>query len=72
MNKLVRKMDMLMLKGEMKVREFLAEERGDTNFISIAIILAIVLAVAIVFMTAKNDIMKVANQSVTNFLDKFK
>ena len=72
MNKLVRKMDMLMLKGEMKIRQFLAEERGDTNFISIAIVLAIVLAVALVFMAAKNSIMDVANKSVNNFMKAFK
>lgn len=34
----------------------LAEERGDTNFISIAIILIVVIGLAIVFITFGKDI----------------
>ena len=70
MNKLVRKMDMLMLKGEMKVQQFLKEERGDTNFISIAIVLAIVIAVALAFMGMKNKIMDKVNTTVSDFITK--
>ncbi len=45
-----------------KVR--LAQERGDTNFISIAIILIVVITVAVVFISFKNTILIAFNEAV--------
>lgn len=72
MNKLVRKMDAWMLKGQMKVKQFLSEERGDTNFISIAIILGVILTIAVVFIKLKGNIMSVTNKAVSDFTKEFK
>lgn len=50
----MRKLNELMLKGKikmLKVRESLSEERGDTNIVAIVLILAVVIALAIIFRT---------------------
>lgn len=49
-----------------KVR--LAEERGDTNFISIAIILIVVITVAIVFIQFKDAILGRFQTATQNLL----
>lgn len=47
------------------------DEQGDTNFISIIIILAIVLVVAGVFITFKNDILGAAKTKMDEFKNLF-
>lgn len=47
------------------------DDQGDTNFISIIIILAIVLVVAGVFITFKNDILGSAEQAINKFKELF-
>lgn len=42
----------------------LADERGDTNFISIAIILIVVITVAVVFIGFKDTILAAFNDAV--------
>lgn len=70
MSKLWRKADLLLLRGKMKLEEFLREERGDTNFISIAIVLIIVLVIAGAFVTFGNKILTKFNQVITEFMGK--
>ncbi len=48
--------------------EFKESERGDTNFVSILIILAIVIVFAGVFLAFGNQIMDVAQSRLTDFL----
>jgi hypothetical protein len=51
----------------LKVQGFLKEEKGDTNFISILIILGIVIALAGVFMGFKNQIVTQVQEIVAGF-----
>lgn len=48
----------------------LAEERGDTNFISIAIILVIVIAVAVAFIAFKDQILGLFSTSTSDLVSK--
>lgn len=50
-------------------RSFRQNERGDTNFISILIILAIVLVLAGMFMLFGRSIMTTVTQRVTDFIN---
>lgn len=60
-------MDGMYLKAASGIRRVLREERGDTNFISILIILGIVIILAGVFMGFKNQIV----EQVQNIIDGF-
>ena len=55
-----------------KVKSFFASERGDTNFISIIIIIAIVVALAGVFWTMANGGMKTVANAFNKFLKSIK
>lgn len=55
MKTLINKMSMSLLNAKMAAKRFVSEERGDTNFISIAIILVIVIVIAILFITLGQD-----------------
>lgn len=48
----------------------LKSERGDTNFISIIIILGIVVVVAGVFIGFKEQLVQKARELINNFTDK--
>lgn len=50
-----------------KVHRFFEEERGDTNFISILIILGIVIILAGVFMTFKDQIVEMVSGEMEDF-----
>jgi hypothetical protein len=50
MKRIVEKMDAALLRVKLAAMRFAKEERGDTNFLSIAIILVVVLGLAIVFI----------------------
>ena len=54
-----------------KAKNALKKEDGDTNFLSIIIILAIVLVVAIVFISLKDKIVKLIQTEWTDFSTKF-
>ena len=53
-----------------KAKSIVKEENGDTNFISIIIILAIVLLVAVAFMTFKDQIIGWFNGTTKTFFDQ--
>lgn len=53
-----------------KAKSIVKEENGDTNFISIIIILAIVLLVAIAFMIFKDQIIGWFNGTTKTFFDQ--
>lgn len=55
-----------------KAKSIVKEENGDTNFISIIIILAIVLVVAVVFMMFKDQIIDWFNSTVNSFFGQAK
>jgi len=60
-----------LLSFQNKVAAKLSEERGDTNFLSIIIILVIVLAVATVFILFKDEIMATAEAAFASFQSMF-
>ena len=68
--KLFYKVDMLLLQAKMKVQSFLKEERGDTNFISILVLLGIALALAGVFLTFKDQIIGWVDANIGDFFSK--
>ena len=49
-----------------KVKKLVDDERGDTNFISIAIILIVIIVIAILFITFSNDIKAKFGAAVKN------
>lgn len=69
--KMMKKVQLTLVRTQLRVQNFLADERGDTNFISILIILGIVLAIALVFMGFKDQIVGVASEKVSAFLESF-
>jgi predicted exporter len=62
---------MLYLKATGRMQEVLKSEDGDTNFISIMIILGIILLVVVVFISFKDQIMNVVGQRFSDFMKKF-
>ncbi len=68
MKKLVKKTQELALRARYAVQDFLRGEQGDTNFISIAIVLVVVLGIAVLFLSLKERIFEFVNQQVTNLL----
>lgn len=74
MNRIKRKIDSLAFRAYFKANEIkekafnaLKNEDGDTNFLSIIIILAIVLVVAVVFIGLKNNIVLLVNNKWSEF-----
>lgn len=71
MNKIEQKLDNLVWKVRRGVNSFLYTEDGDTNFLSIIIILAIVLLLAIAFMAFKDQILETVNEAWKDFSKAF-
>jgi len=51
-----------------KIKKFANDERGDTNFISIIVVLALVLVVAAIFLVFRNQIIDKAKELISNFI----
>lgn len=56
MRKILDKIDSALLSAKLSAKKFLTDEHGDTNFISIAIIMVVVIAVAVVFIGFKDQV----------------
>lgn len=56
MKRLLEKMQSVAMQAKLKAMNFVTEERGDTNFISIAIILVVVIVIAVLFITLGQDL----------------
>jgi hypothetical protein len=67
MKSIIRKVQMSQLSAASEVRGFLSDERGDTNFISIIVILGIALLVATVFIGFKDQIIGQAQAIIASF-----
>ncbi len=65
------KINLALLKTKLAANKFLTEERGDTNFISIAIVLVIVLAIATIFVTFGKDWPDKLQKEVDELLNAF-
>lgn len=62
------RIDDLIIKGKCKWNGFCNEEKGDTNFISIAVIIAIVVVLAGIFLTLGETSMNKVSNKVNNFI----
>lgn len=69
MKKIKEMLDALLLRVKTAADKFVEEDRGDTNFISIAIILVVVIAIAIVFITFGDDITGKLRQATRELMD---
>lgn len=69
MRKIAEKIENALIRAKLAMTRVATEERGDTNFISIAIVLVIILAVAIVFIGFKDKIMPLFENATNNLLN---
>lgn len=67
LNKIKEKMDCGLLKTKMALHDFWHKENGDTNFISIAIVLVVVIAIAVVFIAFGKDILQWFKQAIAKW-----
>lgn len=51
------------------IQDFKESERGDTNFISMLLIIAIVVVLAGLFLTLGKDVMATVTQKIREFLE---
>lgn len=68
--RLMAKVDCFLLKAKMKVDSFLNDEKGDTNFISIMVLLGIGLALAGVFLGFKDQVLGWVDTNIGDFFSK--
>lgn len=69
MQKLMNKLNNALMQAKDKAAEFVSNERGDTNFISIAIILIVIIGVAIVFIGFRDSILAAFTEATQDLLD---
>lgn len=69
MKKLNDMMIKLHVKAYSMLDEFKNSERGDTNFVSMLLIIGIVVVLAGAFLTLGNTVMSSVSEKVTNFID---
>ena len=69
MKKLMNKLNNALMQAKDKAAEFVSNERGDTNFISIAIILIVIIGVAIVFIGFRDSILAAFTEATQYLLD---
>lgn len=69
MKKLFNKINSSLIRAEIGMKSFLRDQRGDTNFISIAIILVVIIAVAILFISFSNQIKERFSTATGDLLD---
>ena len=68
----MKKVWLTVARAQTKLHDILTEDRGDTNFISIMIILGIVLAIAVIFIGFKDTIVTTATKKIDEFIKAFK
>ena len=69
MKKLFIKLNSTLLAAKLAARNFVSDERGDTNFVSIAIILIVVIVIAIVFITLGDELVAALSEEIQDLLD---
>ena len=69
MKKIAEKIGNALIRAKLSMSRFAKEERGDTNFMSIAIILIIVLALAAVFIAFGKQLLPGLNEKTGEILD---
>ena len=71
MKTIIERIQMLPIATQNKVQTFIHDESGDTNFISIIVVLGIALGVAVVFMNFRTQIVDTASGIIEDFLGVF-
>ena len=71
MKKLIKKLKSAAMKAQLSARNFVSDERGDTNFISIAIILIVIISIAIVFIAFRDQILGKLQQAINDLMNAF-
>ena len=69
MNKINEMLIMMQIKVMCAIEDFKNDERGDTNFISMMIIIGIVVVLAGLFLTLGRSVMTSITNKVTNFIN---
>ena len=69
MKKLIDKMTLAYLRAQLAAKAALKDERGDTNFVSIAIILVVVIVIAILFITLGQDLADSLGTKIQELMD---
>lgn len=69
MNKINEMLIMMQIKVTCAIEDFKNDERGDTNFISMMIIIGIVVVLAGLFLTLGRSVMTSITNKVTNFIN---
>mgnify|MGYP003370016249 CR=1 FL=1 len=67
---IIQKADALLLRTKFKINDFLNHEEGDTNFISILVLLGIALALAGVFLGFKDQVLGWVDENIGNFFSQ--
>lgn len=70
MNKILDKINSSFIKAKLAMDDFMNDESGDTNFISIAIILVVVIVVAIIFIGFSQELGAALEESIEELKDK--
>lgn len=70
MDRILDKINLSLIKAKMAMNDFLNDESGDTNFISIAIILVVVIVVAIIFIGFSQELGAALEDSIEELKDK--
>ena len=68
--KLLEKADSFLIGAKIRVDSFLNHEEGDTNFISILVLLGIALALASVFLGLKDQVLEWVDTNVGDFFNQ--
>ena len=69
MKKIKEKIEQALISAKLAMTRFASEERGDTNFLSIAIILVVVLALAVVFIAFGDELTGMLGESTEELFD---
>lgn len=69
MDKINAMLIMIQIKAMCALEDFKNEERGDTNFISMMIIIGIVVVLAGLFLTLGRSVMSTITEKVTSFIN---
>lgn len=67
MNMVTEKMDSILIMTKNRIHNFLVDEKGDTNFISILVLLGIALALAGIFLAFQEKIMNWVDTTIGGF-----
>ena len=69
MKKLIKKLNSALWSAKLAAKNFVTDERGDTNFVSIAIILVVVIVIAILFITLGQDLADSLRTKIQELMD---